>query len=94
VQVQILSSAFTFKAMKLYEYKIENTAATHFPLDLLRYEESWPARQEDSKSIELLLRGQVSSTIQWCILLQGLHCSPEKWKEFGWKVIEQRRING
>lgn len=54
---------------------------TGFPMDMLRYDQAWPATGEDAAKIK-------PSDEPVEIRLHGLSCTPDRWKSFGWSIVE------
>jgi hypothetical protein len=67
----------------LVEFQVQGNG--EFPVDMLRYDSCWPAREAtDSIAISASHRAKVSRTIT----LIGLREPTEgRWKSFGWKVL-------
>ena len=51
-----------------------------FPMDMLRLDKAWPA-----STIEAAKMKPNDSPVE--IKLEGLSCTPERWKSFGWEVL-------
>ena len=64
-----------------------------FPIDMLRYDESYPASERDAARIERLREPQVTSN-ESEINLERIVGDPDqqpcndRWKSFGWTVAE------
>lgn len=57
--------------------------STPFPVDMLRYDQAWPAREIDS--ITISERGVLGDR---CVRLNTLKVPTlDRWAGFGWKVI-------
>lgn len=62
-----------------------------FPLDMLRYDKCWPAREGDAGSIAATLWVQADRDSRR-IEMMGLKVpTVGRWASFGWKVVE---VNG
>ena len=76
--------------MKLIEYRVKGNY--HFPLDMLRYDNSCPASTDDAQTISGNNDGDIPLSHPVEILLHGLRCTPDRWASFGWKVTAHRKI--
>lgn len=76
-------------AIKITQYTVEGSF--DFPIDMLRYDQSWPLHESESVLIENSIneRHPVGrTTIKLSCIGQP---EPDRWRSFGWQVIE---ING
>lgn len=88
---------------KLFHYVVTGSRG-HFPLDMLRYAESYPSTTDDANIIETLIRGDDRSRLPRTVAIRlgtphepdgYLFISPtERWASFGWKVITDERAAG
>jgi len=74
--------------MKLFHYTVEGNDP--FPFDMLRYEQAWPANNEDA--IKLGFR-RVNGNF-FVNLIGVLDPTSGRWESFGWRIIEYRGKNG
>lgn len=68
--------------MKLITYTVEGSGS--FPLDMLRYTQSFPASENDSGTMGE--RGQRQVMLQSYSSSTGLEYSKPRWASFGWTV--------
>lgn len=77
----------------LYEYIVEGVGS--FPIDMLRYDNSWPATEEDARRIAKRLDHSVQDETKPIIMLRSFRdpCV-ERWKSFMWRVksVKAHRI--
>ena len=72
--------------MKIQHYQVEG--ASHFPIDMLRYDQAWPDSGQDSG----LITSPPSSEryiVNLCRNVSSLRDLPNqgRWQSFGWKLI-------
>lgn len=60
-----------------------------FPVDMLRYDNAWPATSDDAATIGSLLSGDIPPGHLTQVELRGARCTPGRWQSFGWKVIRE-----
>lgn len=63
-----------------YEYQVKGHGS--FPIDMLRYDSAWPAKQEE---IHLLDSMHLKSRI--VTLRSYSEPTPARWNSFGWSVV-------
>lgn len=75
--------------MKIHTFKVIGSGA--FPLDMLRYDQCWPAGSEDAYAIEesLSRHGEERHTRR-TITLNGCGIEPTtgRWSSFLWHVVK------
>lgn len=73
--------------MKLYAYTVQGSAP--FPVDMLRYDASWP--KDDLDSMEITDSIEHDRGLSITIDLVGLKPPAEaRWRSFGWKATKER----
>lgn len=66
------------KEPKLHLFEVRGSS--YFPMDMLRYDKCWPAKETESP----LLRG----TDQRAVLMASHKIpTPDRWASFGWEVM-------
>lgn len=63
-----------------------------FPVDMLRYDQAWPARQEDVLAVDRDNWRRARTPVGvYAVTLQtnGNHISDDRWRSFGWLVTER-----
>lgn len=73
--------------MKTYEYTVVGSGS--FPMDMLRYDSSYPIRTKDCIEIvsTYLVNESKKSKIRLChVGASGWKPTEERWESFGWKV--------
>jgi len=86
------------KRPTVYGYYVEGSRYGGFPLDMLRYSQSYPV---DADIIHALLHAQETGNygslgkrvrVRLSTILDpsgaGFHMSSQRWESFGWKVVE------
>ena len=75
----------TFRA---HRYKVEGTHP--FPVDMLRYDTSYPASELDAAEITILPdhRDKVTVTLEHIDDRKIWQPTYRRWESFGWKVTE------
>lgn len=70
----------------ILEYKVRGRINQYngFPLDMLRYDSSWPAYERE---LGLFAPTDPRSADKVTITLRGLECTPARWASFGWEVL-------
>jgi hypothetical protein len=79
------------KKFNRWEYLVVGKGA--FPIDMLRYDNCWPATADDSAMIPLSSRSDYGTSPRDAIpiKLRGLLPPTEaRWNSFGWRVFEVR----
>lgn len=74
--------------MKLYTFDVKGVAT--FPLDMLRFDACWPARQDDASTIGWLFSPRRNKEVAetHVIRLTGVQTpTAARWESFGWRVI-------
>ena len=83
----------------IHTFKVRHTASwsKRFPIDMLRYDTCWPARQEDASEISLSLSVRDTTELE----LKAIELRTEapkawkptaaRWQSFGWEVITEGR---
>jgi hypothetical protein len=63
-----------------------------FPFDMLRYDVCWPQTQEDTHKMERMTRRD-GQRIKFQVTLgtNGHPPTEDRWKSFGWTVIQRSR---
>ncbi len=77
--------------MKFTEYTVEGFGT--FPIDMLRYDGSSPAREEDSHRIEATFAGPNSAPGPTRLVRRqndedDWEPHKKRWESFGWSVVE------
>lgn len=73
--------------MKKYGYVVEGDPL-QFPFDMLRYDGSYPAREEDAVILAHIPRTKPCTTVR--IALIGTRPpSWKRWETFGWTVVNK-----
>lgn len=72
------------------EYTVEGQG--YFPVDMLRYDRSWPHRQADVGLIDIPEAGRVHHgmrQVDLCMCGQTSKDGPTeaRWQSFGWRVV-------
>jgi hypothetical protein len=74
---------------KQYEYVVEGVGS--FPADMLRYDNAFPASEDDDKKV----KAEDYSGLTWSrprryrVRIIGKYPpTVERWKSFGWKVVK------
>lgn len=78
---------------KKFKYKVRGTA--DFPLDMLRYDASYPAGTEDAHSIHNNLRhcpGQDRREARTVTLIGPVEPTAGRWESFGWIVMSNETV--
>lgn len=87
------------EVMKLCKFKVKSTGHL-FPLDMLRYDQCFPARPDDIMALEDITAErdnyESNSNKEYSIVLYTIRKSPtvERWQSFGWYVTEVLMSNG
>jgi hypothetical protein len=79
-------------AAKRVRYTVTpSTGPMHFPIDMLRYDCSWPASSEDAAKIQDNAEKRAPRGVE--ITLSTHMGEPEKgrWQSFGWTVVRTGR---
>ncbi len=68
-----------------------------FPLDMLRYDQCYPATAEDSDTIERLMEPGGASTGVWTVNVRAYsrvkdHWTPERWRSFGVELVNDHTV--
>jgi hypothetical protein len=71
--------------MKLHKFKV--LGAGNFPADMLRHGQCWPEASYDAGQI-----GNFNPSAREVSLLSIAPPCHERWRSFGWKVTESKRI--
>lgn len=60
-----------------------------FPADMLRYDECWPATENDAHAVVLETTGmRAKQSHRRVTLVTGKHGSPSgRWASFGWAIV-------
>ena len=66
-------------ATKIVRYTVTGTG--EFPMDMLRYDSSWPWGSEDAHTM-----GAVEWRSRRIVKLAGLRVTAARWASFGWHV--------
>jgi hypothetical protein len=68
--------------VSIYRFTVRGIvgARTPFPIDMLRYDQAWPATGEEAQKF-----APAAEPVE--IILYGLSCTPARWKTFGWDVL-------
>jgi hypothetical protein len=66
-------------AQQKQRYKVNGFG--EFPIDMLRYDEVYPASERDSDTI-------MNSRSQRTVEVAGRSCTPARWESFLWRVIK------
>lgn len=66
---------------------------THFPVDMLRYDNCFPADESEANAITAALTGgeRIGGAIK--LIRVGTTARPPedaRWRSFGWKVVDER----
>jgi len=72
-----------------HEYKVKGNFA--FPIDMLKYEQSFPARGEDASVLaQSMLRSWSGGEVVLVTLSPDKKWTPadQRWESFGWVVVE------
>lgn len=85
--------------MPMYSWTAVVEGSTIFPVDMLRYDCCYPARQED---VETIILGYDAHLGSGKPALEQVYCRTDKgqaspfhenrWLSFGWKIISERRV--
>jgi hypothetical protein len=72
---------------KIIEFKVEGSG--YFPLDMLRYDQAWPAHQDDIHALTSEAR-DVATLGKRQVLLHSCRTAPTtaRWESFGWRVLK------
>lgn len=73
--------------MKMNRYKVAGPVP--FPVDMLRYDEAWPATQEASQTIGSGERGAGRIEVELCSYKAVP--TPARWKSHQWEVVPTTR---
>lgn len=80
------------KAQSLTQFTVKGHST--FPLDMLRYDQCWPADTASALEITNLIethgvheRARTITLHTW-----NVGITPDRWKIFGWTVISQDRV--
>lgn len=65
-----------------------------FPIDMLRYDQSWPESETDARVIEACLDYAQPGQHRTVTLLTDSPQPPnvDRWRSFGWDVVEAARV--
>jgi hypothetical protein len=67
------------------EFTVRGPVGQSFPIDMLRYDQCWPARQEDAESIAV---GAVREVRLRTITVNPEGCvTRDRWASFGFNVV-------
>ena len=70
---------------KQVEWTYEVKGYGKFPIDMLRYDRAWPAREDDSILISQQMVARVDREVT--ISIRGLKApTTDRWRSFGWSV--------
>jgi len=75
------------------------TGRTPFPVDMLRYDQAWPAREADSITISQLNHMHSRETLPEgseapCVRLNTVKVPTlDRWASFGWRVISSNMLD-
>lgn len=83
----------------LITYAVSGVGA--FPVDMLRYDSSWPSRTEDANTISSTFeRGfnpkpNIVTLCRWSRTKDSHNPTIDRWKSFGWfcSVVDKRKIS-
>jgi hypothetical protein len=74
------------KPPELHNFTVEG--GSHFPYDMLRYNQCWPASQEDAATIERASRPRERGPFSVTLSTHSPNAPTEaRWESFGWKVV-------
>jgi hypothetical protein len=66
-------------------YRFTVVGGTSFPIDMLRYDDCWPASERDAGLIERMIRHEHKGIEE--VALRGLcHPTEARWESFMWQV--------
>ena len=74
--------------IRQHEFLFEVEGPAPFPIDMLRYDECFPASETDSARIEQSFTDSQDRPLR--VLLRGGHPNAERWGSFLWRVVEVR----
>jgi hypothetical protein len=79
------------RATKFYRFRLIVEGTSHFPIDMLRYDNCVPASEEATLKIE---RGGTGRRIELiCYSQRAISPStPSRWASFGWKVVSEEHL--
>lgn len=66
-------------------YKVRG--AFMFPIDMLRYDNSWPRHESESALIGIVDRGENDGPVTIELVTIG-NPTPARWESFGWHVVQ------
>lgn len=76
----------TTKQKTLFKFTVEGSGP--FPFDMLRYDQCWPATENDSAKIERTTRRGAHSRAETIRLASNIdRTTGARWVSFGWKVV-------
>lgn len=63
-----------------------------FPMDMLRYDACWPARECDSHAMGRTFHPETYAETVWLERYGvGVSLTPDRWQSFGWRIVETER---
>lgn len=79
-------------AARMYRWRAVAQGRGYFPIDMLRYDECWPAR-EGQLSVGHARPSDPPQTVELAAYSDSRARSPftpERWASFGWRLTEAR----
>lgn len=67
-------------------FKTTISGRGHFPIDMLRYDQCWPAEQQDVESIGLSVAHSGQDETHTIQVLSQYPPTTARWMSFSWKV--------
>lgn len=82
------------KARYEFRYTVDRAFGASFPIDMLRYDQSYPATEGDAGKIERTFNLRERTTQSIDLVSDVATPTPARWASFGWTVVcvEKRRI--
>lgn len=80
------------KKFRVYKYTVEGFGV--FPFDMLRYDESYPAQQQDSLGLDSGFNRKRRQVTLYHTTTDSRLWTPnaERWQSFMWKVVDAEEM--